>query len=99
MRSLMFCTAHPNILRVIKWRRMRWAGNVARVAERRGVNSASFGKPEGKRLLGSPRRRWEYNIKTDLVEFEFLNMEWIKLAQDRHTWWALVNELIKVWVP
>jgi hypothetical protein len=65
------------------------------MSERRGVYSVSFGKSEGKSILRSPRSRWEDNIKTDLVEFEFLYMEWIKLAQDRDTWWVLVNELIK----
>jgi hypothetical protein len=56
----------PNIIRVIKSRRLRWAGHVARMGERRGAYKALVGKPEGRRALGSPRRRWEDNIKMDL---------------------------------
>ena len=58
----------PNIVRVVKSRRMRWAGHVARMGERRGVHRVLVGKPEGKRPLGRPRRRWEDNIKMDLQE-------------------------------
>ena len=60
--------ALPNIVRVVKSRRLRWAGNVARVGEGRGVHRVLVGKPEGKRPLGRPRRRWEDNIKKDLQE-------------------------------
>jgi hypothetical protein len=56
----------PNIIRVIKSRRLRWAGHVARMGERKGANRALVRKPEGRRLLGRPRRRWEDNIKMDL---------------------------------
>ena len=56
----------PNIVRVVKSRRMRWAGHVARMGEDRGVQMVLVGKPEGKRPLGRPRRRWEDNIKMDL---------------------------------
>ena len=58
----------PNIVRVIKSRRIRWAGHVARMGERRGVYRVLVGKPEGKRPLGRPRRRWEENIKMDRQE-------------------------------
>ena len=58
----------PNIVWVIKSRRMRWAGNVARMEEGRVVRKVLVGKPEGKRPLGRPRRRWEDNIKMDLQE-------------------------------
>jgi len=58
----------PNIIWVIKSRRMRWAGHVARMGERRGVCRVLVGKPEGKRPLGRPRRKWEDNIKIDLQE-------------------------------
>jgi hypothetical protein len=58
----------PHIVRVIKSRRMRWAGHVARMGERRGVYRVLVGRPEGKRLLGRPRRRWEDNIRMDLRE-------------------------------
>ena len=60
----------PNIVRVIKLRRMRWAGHVARMEEGRGVHKVLVGKPKGKRQLGRPRRRWEDNIKMDLQEVE-----------------------------
>jgi len=63
----MIC-APPNIVRVIKSRRKRWAGHVARMWERRGVYRVLVGKPEGNRLLGRSRRRWEDNIKMDLQE-------------------------------
>jgi hypothetical protein len=56
----------PNIVRVVKSRRMRWAGHVARMGEERGVHRVLVGKPEGKRPLGRPRRRWEDNIKVDV---------------------------------
>ena len=62
----LYCS--PNIMRVVKSRRMRWAGHVARMGERRVVHKVLVGKPEGKRPLGRPRRRWEDNIKMDLEE-------------------------------
>ena len=58
-----------------------------------------WGKPKGKRPLGRPRRRWEDNIKIDLQEVGCLGMDWIKLAQDRDRWWALVNAVMNLWVP
>jgi len=73
----------PNILRAIKSRRMRWAGHVARMGEERGVYMVLVGKPEGKRQLGRPRRRWVDNIRTDLQEVGRGYMDWIGLAQDR----------------
>jgi len=73
----------PNIVRVIKSRRMRWAGHVARMGERRGVYRVLVGKPEGKRPLGRPRRRWEDNIKMDLQGVVCGGMDCIELAQDR----------------
>ena len=69
----------PNIFRVIKWRRMKWAGHVARMGERRRVYRVLVGKPDGKRPLGRPRRRWEDNIKMDLQEARCGSMDWIKL--------------------
>ena len=73
----------PNIVLVIKSRRMRWAGHVARVEEWRGVHKVLVGKPEGKRPLGRPRRRWEDNIKMDLQEVGTGSGDWMELAQDR----------------
>jgi hypothetical protein len=57
------------------------------------------GKPEGKRLLGRPRRRWEDNIKMDLQEVGCWGMYWIELAQDRDRWWELVNAVMNIQVP
>ena len=75
-------------MRVIKSRRMRWAGHVARMWERKGVYGVLVGKPEEKRPLGRPRRRWEDNIKMDLQEVGGEVMDWIELAQDRDRWRA-----------
>jgi len=69
----------PNIVRVIKSRRMRWAGHVPRMGER-GVYTVLVGKPEGQRPLGRPRRRWVDNIRTDLEEVGCGYMDWIGLA-------------------
>jgi hypothetical protein len=66
----MICTPHPIMFGVIKSRRMRWAGHVARTGEGKGVYRILVGKPEGKRSLGRPRRRWKDNIKMDLQEVE-----------------------------
>ena len=73
----------PNIVRVTKSRRLRWAGHVARMGERKGVYRVLVGKPEGKRPLGRPRRKWEDNIKMDLQEVGCRGMDWIELIQDR----------------
>jgi hypothetical protein len=77
----------------------RWAGHVARMGERRGAYRALVGKPEGRRPLGRPRRRWEDNIKIDLREVGWGDMDWINLAQDRDRWRALVNAVINLRVP
>jgi len=73
----------PNIVRVVKSRRMRWAGHVARMGEDRGVHRVSVGKPEGKRPLGRPRRRWEDNIKMGLQEVGGVRGDWMELARNR----------------
>jgi len=73
--------------------------HVARIGERRGVYRVFVGKPEGKRPLGRPRRRWENNIKIDLQEVGCGGMDWIELAQDRDRWRALVNRVMNLRVP
>jgi hypothetical protein len=82
----------PNIVRVIKSRKMRWAGHVARMGEGRGAYRVLVGRPEGKRPLGRPRRRWEDNIKMDLREMRIDGTNWIQLAQDRVRWRAFVTQ-------
>ena len=89
----------PNILRVVKLRRMRWAGHGVRTGEDRGVHRVLVGKPEEKRPLGRPRRRWEDNIKMDLQEVGGGNGDWIELAQDRDRWRALVGMVRDFRVP
>jgi hypothetical protein len=89
----------PGIVRVIKARRMRWAGNVARMGEMRGAYNILIGRPEGSRPLGRPRRRWEDNIKMGLREIGFGDVDWIHLAQDRDRCRALVNTVINLRVP
>jgi hypothetical protein len=88
-----------NIIRVIKSRRMRWAGHVARMGERRGVYRVLIGRPEGKRPVGRPTRRWEDNIKMDLRETWIDEANWIQLAQDRVQWWAFISTVMNVRVP
>jgi len=73
----------PNIVRVIKSRRMRWAGHVVLMGEERGVYRVLMGKPDGKRPLGIPRRRWVDNIRMNLPEMGCGYVDWIGLAQDR----------------
>jgi hypothetical protein len=81
----------PSIVRMIKARRMSWAGHVARMGEVRGAYNILFGRPEWRRPLGRPRHRWEDNIKMDLREIGFGDVDWIHLAQDKDRWRALVN--------
>jgi hypothetical protein len=88
-----------NIVRVVKSRRMRWTGHVARMGQGRGVYRVLVGKPEGKRPLGRPRRRWEDNIKMDLQEVGGACGDWMQLAQDRDRWRALVSTVINLRIP
>jgi hypothetical protein len=89
----------PNIVRVIKSRRMKWAGHVARMGEGRGVYRVLVGRPEGKRPLERPRRRWEDNIKMVLNEIGIDGANWIQLAQDRVQWRACVSTVMNLRVP
>jgi hypothetical protein len=88
----------PSIVRVIKARRMRWAGHVARMGEVRGAYNILVGRSEGRRPLGRPRRRWEDNIKMDLGEIVG-DLDWIHWAQDRDRWRAIVNTVMNLRVP
>jgi hypothetical protein len=89
----------PNIVRVIKSRRMRWAGHVARMGDKRGVCRVLVGKPEGKRPLGRPRHKWVNNIRMDLQEVGCGYMDWIGLVQDRDRLRTLVSAVMNLRVP
>ena len=89
----------PNIVRVIKSRRRRWAGHVACMGEETGVYRVLVGKPEGRRPLGRPRRRWVDNIRMDLQEVGYRYMGWIGLAQDRDRWRTFVSAVMNLRVP
>jgi len=89
----------PNILRVIKSRRMRWAGHVARMGEERGVYRVLVGKPEGRRPRWRPRRRGVDNIRMDLQEVGCGYVDWIGRAQDRDRWRTLMSAVMNLRVP
>ena len=89
----------PNIVRVIKSRRMRWAGHMTRMGEERGVYRVLVGKPEGKRPLGRPRRRRVEYIRMDLQEVGCGHVDWIGLDQDRDRWRTLVSAVMNLRVP
>jgi hypothetical protein len=95
-RNELYCST--DIVRVIKSRRMRWVGHVARIGNIKYAHGVFVGKPEGKRPLGIPGLRWEDNIKTDLQEVGG-GMDWIDLAGDRDRWWAVVNAVMNLRVP
>jgi hypothetical protein len=84
---------------MIKSRRMRWARHIARMGAKRNAYRIFVGKPEGKRPLGRPRRRWEDIIKIDLREIGWGGMDWIDLAQDRDQWRAFENTVMSLRVP
>jgi hypothetical protein len=88
----------PSVIRMIKSTRMRWAEHVARM-EKRNAYRLVVGKPEGKRLLGRPRRRWMHNIRLDLGEVGWSDVDWTGLAQDRNTWRDLVNAVMNLRIP
>ena len=89
----------PNIVRVIKSRRLRWAGHVARLEEGRSAFKFFTGKPTGKRPLERPRRRWEDNIIMDLEEIGINAGNWVDSAQDMNYWRVLVNAALNLRVP
>jgi hypothetical protein len=89
----------PCIIRIIKARRMRWAGHVPRMGEKRNAYRLLVGKPEGRRPLGRPRCKWLDNIRMDLVEVGWGDVDWIGMAQDRGRWRALVNSALNLRVP
>jgi hypothetical protein len=80
----------------VKSRRMRWAGHVARKGEERKVYKVLVGKPEGKRPLGRPRRKWEDGVRMDLREIGLGYVDWIRLAQDRGRWLAVVSAVMNL---
>jgi hypothetical protein len=93
----LYCS--PSFVRVIKSRRMRWVGHVARIGEGKVVYRILVGKFEGKKPFGRPRLRWKDNIKMYLQEVGCGVMDWIELAQERDRWLALVNAVINLRVP
>ena len=97
MLNDLYCS--PNIVWVIKLRRMKWAGHVARMGEEMGVYTVLVGKPKGKRPLGRLRHRWMDNVKMDLQEVGCGYMDWIGLAQDRDRWRTLVSAVKNLRVP
>jgi hypothetical protein len=84
----------PDIIRQNKLKRMRWAGHVACLGERRNLYRVLVGKPVRKKPLGKPRRRWQVGIEMDLRESGSGGTDWIHLAQDRYHWWAVVNAVM-----
>jgi hypothetical protein len=93
----LYCS--PSIIRMIMSKRMRWAGHVARMEEKRNACRIFVGEPEGKRPLGRPRRRWLDNIYMDLREIVWDGVDWIDVSQDRDPWRALVNTVMNLRVP
>jgi hypothetical protein len=89
----------PSIIRIIKSRRMRWADHVARKGEKRNAYRLLVEKPEGKRPLGRPRRKWVDNIRMELGEVVWGDVDWIGLAEDRNRRRALVNSVLNLRVP
>jgi hypothetical protein len=96
MKNFIICTHPPDIIRQVKSRRMRWAGHVARMGEERKVYKVLVGKPEGKRPLGRPRRRWEGGVRMGLREIGLGGVDWIRLAHDRDRWPAVVNAVMNL---
>jgi hypothetical protein len=89
----------PSIIRIMKSRRMRWAGHLARIGDKRNAYRLLVGKPKGKKTLGRPKHRGVDNIRTDLGEVGWGDVDWIGLARDRNRWRALVNSVLKLRDP
>jgi hypothetical protein len=89
----------PNIIRIIESRRMRWAGHVSRMGEKRNAYRLLVGKPEGKKPLGRSRCRWVDNIRMDLEEVGWSDVDWIDLAKDSNRWRAVENFVLNLRVP
>jgi hypothetical protein len=98
-KELRDLNSSPSIIRIIKSRKMRWAGHVALIGEKINVYMLLTGKPEGKRPLGRPKHRWVDNIRMDLGEVGWGDVDLISLAQDRNRWRALVNSVLNLRVP
>jgi hypothetical protein len=98
-QTVLFFTKLPSIIRIIKSRWMKWPGHVARMGVKRNAYWLLVGKPEGRRPLGRPRRRWVDSIRMDLGEVGWGDVDWIGLAQDRNRWRALVNSVLNLRVP
>jgi hypothetical protein len=99
LKKLRALYSSPRIIRIIKSRRMRWAGHAAQMGEKRNAYRLLVGKPEGKRPLGRPRCRWVDNIRMDLGEVRWGDVDWIGLAQIRNSCRALVNSVLNLRVP
>jgi hypothetical protein len=97
--ELHYLYASPNVIRVIKSKRIIWVGPVACMGEMRNAYKIFVGITERKRQLGRPRRRWEDNIRMDLIEIEWEYLDWIHLAQDRDQWCALVDTVMNLRIP
>jgi hypothetical protein len=89
----------PSIIRIMKERRIRWAGHVEQMRAKRNAYRLLVGKPEERRPIGRPRRRWLDNISMDLVEVGWGDVDWIGLAQGRDRWRALVNSVLNLRDP
>ena len=99
MNDLTALYSSPNIVPVIKSRRVRWAGHVAHMGNERGLYRVLVGKPGGRRPLGRPRSRWVVNIRMDLQEMGCGYMDWIGLAQDTDRWRTVVSAVMNLRVP
>ena len=89
----------PDVVKIMKSRRLRWAGHVARMGEKRRLYSILVGRPDGRRPLGRPRRRWEDNIRRDLREVGVCDENWLDTAQDRIQWRTFVTAAMNLRVP